>query len=255
MAYLSLRSRLWIALLGLVLFGSIPGCQCSGPEPKPPPTEAPKKQRVEPDPILEDEDDLFERPTSLNLSRDLAPAMRSRLKDLERDYFESRFDFVIPSAERLLSMVGDDPRMKLRLYYLLARSHARNRNPTQAQHYEKLFRELFVEHRGKAPKTHQQSPKIHKLLEASETEFDKVHPNWNLDGDGEIWANVLVWRRLDREGPQAVVTMDHPGGGTIHASQSGVNLEAYLEGLGLSDDDGSLSRDQRFGFYYKIVSR
>ena len=206
------------------------------------------------EPEIEDEyeEALFDKPSSLNLKKDLDPVMRSRLTDLERDYFEGRFDFVVPGAEELLKMVGEDRRMQLRLYYLLARSHARNRNPRQAQHYEKLFRKLFVSERESAPKVHKGASKITEVMKKSEVNFKKVHPNWDLDGDGQIWANVLVWRKLDREGPHAVVSIEHPGGGTIHASQSGANLQGYLENLGLLKKGTVLQRDQRFGFYFLI---
>lgn len=241
-----------LAIRTALAAAAVHGCSCVSSPPPPPATPTATPTRAGPrDPEVAPEA-LWKEPESLNVSRGLAPQVERRLQDLERDYFGGQFVYVIQEARELLDLAGKEPRMRLRLYYLLARSHARNRDPAKARHYEELFRELFTELHQKPPRGPADAARVAGLVERSEQLFQGVHPGWDLDADGEMWANVRVWRRLDREGPHAVISEEHPGGGVIHASLSAENLKATLQDLGLFGPDTVLERDQRFGFYYLI---
>ena len=37
--------------------------------------------------------------------------------------------------------------------------------------------------------------------------MSEVHPEWNRDMDGETWANVRIYRILERSGPLEVLTL------------------------------------------------
>jgi hypothetical protein len=196
---------------------------------------------------------LWRAPSRLEPEQGIDPRVASRLKDLRRDYFEGRFGFVLQEAEELLALAADAPQMKLRLYYLMARAAARNRQPSVASRYEKLFRELYLKLHRNAPRQAADHAKLRGLVKRSQEIYQEVHPGWNADADGATWANVRIFRLLDREGPHAVITEKHPGGGIIHASLDRANLQAYLEDLGIWNDGTVLERDQRFDFFYLLL--
>ena len=250
-----IATRSWaaaLALLGLV----VAGCSCtSSSPPPPPPTEAPATRAPEPEgpEVLDVAPSIWRKATSLVERDGLEPRIVARLRDLERDYFDRQFAYVTQEARDLLDMAGEDPKMRLRLYYLLARAHARNREPTEASRYERLFRELYLELRDDPPRAAAARPQVRSLVERSEELYQEVHPAWNQDADGVMWANVRVFRELDRAGPHATISREHPGGGVIHAGMNQDELVAYLEDLGLwKQEETVLQRDQRYGFFYWI---
>lgn len=242
-----------LMLLGLLVLG-FRGCGCGESEPPPGPPAPTRSDRPlsEVEETLEEEN-LWKMPTQLNPVQGLEPRVASRLDDLKRDYFEGRFSYVVQEAKELLDLAGDDPQMRLRLYYLMARASARNRQPSEASRYEKLFRDLYLKLHKAAPRLPSDNAKIRGLVERSEKIHKEVHPAWNADADGMVWANVRIFRLLDREGPHAVITEEHPGGGIIHASLDRRNLEAYLQDLGLLGGSAVIEKDQRFDFYYLLV--
>lgn len=251
-------TRAWaaaLALLGLV----VAGCSCtSSPPPPPAATGAARPAPSAPAEPPEDEPApaLWRKAISLVERDGLEPRVAARLRDLERDYFDRQFAYVTQEAQDLLDMAGDDPKMRLRLYYLLARAHARNRQPTEASRYERLFRELYLKLRDDPPRAAAARPQVRGLVERSEELYQDIHPAWNQDADGVMWANVRVFRELDRAGPHATITREHPGGGVIHAGMNRDELVAYLGDLGMWDPEKTvLQRDQRYGFFYWIEEK
>ncbi len=191
-------------------------------------------------------------PTSLVDLKGVAPGIAARLEALEADYLAGEHTFAIASAEQLLdSLPEGETELRLRLYYLLARSYARERNPGQASHYERLFRELFEKLQGAPPRDGSAQARLHGAMDRSVQLLHEVHPAWASDPDGSPWVNVRLMRRLERAGPLAVISEEHPGGGgLIHACLSPKPLQEFAADHDLGEDTHPLQRDPRFGFFF-----
>lgn len=233
------------------------GCSCSStPAPTPDvggPSQAPASAFDDALDPGEDDAPVWRRARALSPDKGLEPGVRARLSTLEADYFAGKHEYVISSAEQLLDLMPDaDPELKLRLYYLLARSHARNRNPGRARHYEELFRKLHTELYGQDARGAASRDGLEGFVEAGDQIVQAVNPGWDTDGEGMTWANVRIQRELDRAGPREVLTRDHPGGGTIHAAFDPESLEEFRDQRGMDPDEYPIQRDQRFGFYFVL---
>lgn len=237
----------------------VAGCGClSDPEPPsrgPRPGPVPTLPSVPPDPTGPAGPGPDPGPaaaTRPSPRRRTDPALLERLQDLEADYLALKFAWVIGEAEPMLAQAEGDPQLQLDLFYLLARAHARNGNPTEANRYERLFKDLLDSLRKGSPRDEDEAAAAKAVLDRSEEIFQEVHPAWDADRDGGVWVNVRLHRLLSRQPPDAVLTEKHPDGALIHASMNLKALEDELTLKGLLRPDQPVQRDQRFGFYFWI---
>ncbi len=195
---------------------------------------------LEPVPVAED---AVEEPASdpFGDERKLA-----ELKDLHE---EGRYSYLIPPAESLLRRTDLDPKMRIELAYLLAKSYKAIGEHRKAEEMRNTLKQLREQHLASKRLAAQRSLRTRVRKIVADMRQGGLE---QLPEELQVRQNELIDQELNRALPEAVLVLDALGGGTIHCSRDAEALQSCVEDVLIGGEPPILSHDTEFDFYYVI---